>query len=118
MANVAKPGVARVSTRAVSTFIPTPESVAGEGDISLQHVFAAWSKAPASAPRQPLIRAKVHESNEIALVMSGVLTRVRPAPSTQTIENKRIILRHRARPPRKQGKYPYMRHFATFCDIL
>ena len=53
-----------------------------------------------------LFGAKTHESNEIASAMSGVLTRVRAAFSTQTIENKRIIFRHRHRAPRKQGNYP------------
>ena len=49
-----------------------------------------------------------HESNEIAPGMWGVVTRVRPATSTQTIENKRIILRHLPRTPRKTEISPYM----------
>ena len=40
--------------------------------------------------------------------MRGVVTRVRPAPSAQTIENKRTILRHRARAPRKTEISPYL----------
>ena len=47
--------------------------------------------------------------------MSGVLTRVRAAFSTQTIENKRIIFRHRHRAPRKQGNYPV---YVTKWDIM
>ena len=87
--------------------------VAIHGDMSLQH-----DQALVSAPASRSFRAKTHESNEIASVMWGVLTRVRPAPSTQTIENKRTILRHRPRAPRKTEISPYMRHSATLCDIL
>ena len=105
---VAAPGVARVSRRAVSPFVATCLC-----SMSLQH----------GQPRRRRCRpsrsggVNTHESNEIAPAMSGVLTRVRPAPSTQTIENKRTILRHRPRNPRKTEISPYMRHSATFCDI-
>ena len=109
VAKVATSEVARVSRRAVSPFIPTPKSdVAGEGDISLRLVSAAWSKAPASLLPSRSGRVKTRESNEIAPVMWGVVTRVRPAPSTQTIENKRTVLRHRPRNPRKTQITPYM----------
>ena len=47
--------------------------------------------------------------------MSGVLTRVRAAFSTQTIENNRIIFRHRHRAPRKQGNYHV---YVTKWDIM
>ena len=96
--------------------------VAIRGDI----IFAApcGMSLQHSQPRRGRCRpsrsgsVNTHESNEIAPVMWGVVTRVRPAPSTQTIENKRTILRHRPRTPRKTEIYHYMRHFATFCDIL
>ena len=104
VAKAGKPEVAHVSRGAVSPFVATYLCS------SLRHVFAAWSKAPASRSS----RAKTHESNEIAPGMWGVVTRVRPATSTQTIENKRTILRHRPRTPRKTEISPYMRHSATF----
>ena len=116
---VATSGVARVSRRAVSPFIPTPKSdVAGEGtypcSMSLQHGQRRRRRCRLSRSGG----VNTRESNEIAPVMWGVVTRVRPAPSTQTIENKRTILRHRPPAPRKTGITPYMRHSATFCDIL
>ena len=96
---VATSEVARVSRRAVSPFVATYLR-----SMSLQH----------GQPRLRLCRpsrsggVNTHESNEIAPVMWGVVTRIRPAPSTQTIENKRTILRHRARGPRKTEISPYM----------
>ena len=112
---VATSGVARVSRRAVSPFIPTPKSdVAGEGtypcSMSLQHGQRRRRRCRLSRSGG----VNTRESNEIAPVMWGVVTRVRPAPSTQTIENKRTILRHRPPAPRKTGITPYMRHPATF----
>ena len=104
MAKVGTPNVARVSRRAVSPFV----CLARGHRISRATYLRTTSHHNHSTRLCPsrLIRAKTHESNEIAPAMWGVLTRVRPARSTQTIENKRAILRHRARAPRKQGKYP------------
>ena len=106
---VATPNVAHVSRRAVSPFVATYLR-----STSLQHGQPRRCRCRLSRSG----RVNTHESNEIALGMSGVLTRVRPAPSTQTIENKGTILRHRARTPRKTEISPYMRHSGTFCDIL
>ena len=113
---VATSEVARVSRGAVSPFIPTPKSdVAGEATclctMSLQHLQRRRRRRSRSTGAMRVLRlfgAKTHESNEIAPVMWGVVTRVRPAPSTQTIENKSTILRHRARGPRKTEISPYM----------
>ena len=97
VAKVATSGVARVSRRAVSAFAATyPCST------SLQHGQRRRRRPSRSGG------VNTRESNEIAPVMWGVVTRVRPAPSTQTIENKRTILRHRARGPRKTEISPYL----------
>ena len=109
VAKMAISGLARVATRAVSPIVATYPC-----GMSSQHGQRRQRRCRPSRSGG----VNTHESNEIAPGMSGVLTRVLPAPSTQTIENKRTILRHRARAPRKQGNIPYMRHFTTFCDIL
>ena len=94
---VATSEVARVSRRAVSPFVATCLC-----SMSLQHLQRRRRRCRRSGG------VNTRESNEIAPVMWGVVTRVRPAPSTQTIENKRTILRHRARGPRKTEISPYM----------
>ena len=94
VAKVAASGVARVSRRAVSPFVAT--------------YLCKWSRRRLRPHLCRSPRANTHESNEIAPVMWGVLTRLRPAPSTQTIENKRTILRHPPRAPRKTGITRYL----------
>ena len=106
VAKVATSGVARVSRRAVSPFVATCLS-----SMSLHHGQPRGRRCRPSRSGG----VNTREFNEIAPGMWGVVTRARPAPSTQTIENKRTILRHRPRAPRKQGNYPV---YATKCDIL
>ena len=47
---------ARLQTCRVAIRLSCPRASDFAGDISLQHVFAAWSKVPASLPPQPLRR--------------------------------------------------------------
>ena len=115
VAKVGRPELAHVSRRAVSPFVCLARGhrisrATYLRSMSLQHGQPRRRRCRPSRP----IRAKTHESNDIAPAMWGVVTRTRPAPSTQTIENKRTILRHRARGPRKTEISPYMRHSATF----
>ena len=119
VAKVATSGVARVSRRAVSPFI----CLARGHRISRATYPCSMSLRHGQRRRRRCRLSRsggvnTRESNEIAPVMWGVVTRVRPAPSTQITENKRTILRHRPPAPRKTGITPYMRHSATFCDIL
>ena len=115
VAKVGKPEVARVSRRAVSPFVCLARGhrisrATYRCKMSLQHGQRYQRRCRPSRSDG----ANTREFNEIAPGMWGVLTRARPAPSTQTIENKRTILRHRPRTPRKTEIYQYMRHSATF----
>ena len=93
---VGKPEVAHVSRRAVSPFVATCLC-----SMSLQQHRQRRRRRRSGG-------VNTRESNEIAPGMWGVVTWFRPAPSTQTIENKRTILRHRAPTPRKTEISPYM----------
>ena len=106
VAKVATSDVACVSRHVVSPFVAT---------------YPCGMSSQNGQRRRPHCRpsrsdgANTHESNEIVPAMWGVVTQIRPAPSTQTIENKRAILRHRARGPRKteiENKRAILRHRA------